>query len=98
MSRYTVAPSAVADLDEIWLYIAQNASVEVAERLINSITRTFPLLAANPNIGRHRPNLGQGLRSFPVHNYRVYYRQDGRHPVRILHVKHSARDESKPFR
>ncbi len=70
MSRYIVAPSAVADLDEIWLYIA-------------------------PTIGRHRPNLGEDMRSFPVHNYRIYYRQDSRHRVRILHVKHSARDEKK---
>ena len=98
MSRYTVAPSAIADLDEIWLYIARSASVEVAERFVDSITSTFPLLAANPNIGRHRPNLGEDMRSFPVHNYRVHDRQDNRRRVRILYVKHSARDEKKLFR
>ena len=97
MSRYIVAPSAVADLDEIWLYLAQNASVEVAERFVDSITSSFQLLTANPNIGRHRPNLGEDMRSFPVHNYRIYYRLDSRHRVRILHVKHSARDEKKLF-
>ncbi|MBZ5624812.1 MAG: type II toxin-antitoxin system RelE/ParE family toxin [Acidobacteriia bacterium] len=65
MSRYTVAPSALADLDEIWFYIARKASVEVAERFADSITGTFPLLAANPNIGRHRPNLGKTCAAFP---------------------------------
>jgi toxin ParE1/3/4 len=93
MSRYTVSRSAVADLDEIWLYIAQKASVEAAERVINAITGVFALLAAHPGAGRHRPNLGEGIRSFPVNDYRVYYRQDGR--VRILHVRHAARDEGK---
>ena len=97
MSRYSVAPSAVADLDEIWVYIAQNASVEVAQRVVGSITSTFVLLAANPGLGRLRPILGKGMRSFPVSNYRIYYRQDRRGRVRILYVKHAARDEKKLF-
>jgi toxin ParE1/3/4 len=95
MSRYSVAPSALADLDEIWLYVARNGGIEIAERLIQSITRAFPLLASNPGMGRHRPNLGDGMRSFPVSNYRVYYRQDDRGRTRILHVRHAARDERK---
>ena len=59
MSKYRVAPSAVADLDEIWLYIARNASVEAAERFVEFLTSRFPLLAANPGMGRSRPNLGE---------------------------------------
>jgi|HubBroStandDraft_1064217.scaffolds.fasta_scaffold121643_3 toxin ParE1/3/4 len=95
MSRYSVSPSAIADLDEIWLYIARKASVEVAERVVDSITGAFVLLAAHPGAGRHRPNLGEDIRSFPVNNYRVYYRQDKRGRVRILYVRHTARDEEK---
>jgi len=95
--RYTVAPGARVDLDEIWVYIAQKASVEVAESVIDVITGVFPLLAANPGIGRHRPNLGEQMRSFPVSNYRIYYRLDRRGGLRILHVKHAARDEKGLF-
>lgn len=94
--RYTVAPSAREDLDEIWFYIAQKSSVEVAESVVEAITG-LPLLAANPAMGRHRPNLGEAMRSFPVTNYRIYYRQDRRGGLRILHVKHAARNERKLF-
>ena len=66
MSRYTVAPSAVADLDDFWLYIARKASIEVAGRFIDSITTTFPVVAANPGMGWLRPDLGEGIRSFPT--------------------------------
>ena len=48
-------------------------------------------------MGRHRPNLGEDMRSLPVNNYRIYYRQDIRGRVRILHVKHAARDEKRLF-
>ena len=95
--RYIIAASAVADLDEIWLYFAQKTNTEIAERVLDSVTSVFPLLAASPKMGRHRPNLGEGMRSFPVANYRIYYRQDSRGRVRILHVKHAARDENKLF-
>ena len=44
MSRYILARSAVGDLDEIWLYIAQNGGIEAAERAVNSITSAFPCL------------------------------------------------------
>ena len=98
MSRcYTIAPAAVADLDEIWLYVARRAGIEVAERLVGSITDTLILIARNPHIGRIRPNLGAGTRSLPIGNYRIYYRQDDRGRVRILHVRHAARDESTLF-
>ena|SRR5258708_32856758 len=95
--RYVVAPSALADLDEIWVYIAQKASIEIAERVVETITHIFPLLASNPGMGRIRPNLGEGIRSIPALNYRIYYRQDSRGRIRILHVKHAARDERKLF-
>lgn len=94
MSRLRVARSAVADLDEIWLYIARRESPEAAERFVNLLTGKFALLLSVPAAGRNRPELGDGVRSFPVRNYRIYYRHE---PgiVRVLHVRHTARDESK---
>jgi len=64
MSRYTVSPSAITDLDEIWFYIARKASIEVAERVVDSISGVFALLAAHPGAGRHRPNLGKASAAF----------------------------------
>lgn len=57
----------------------------------------FPMIVLNPRIGRHRPNLGEGGRSLPISNYLVYYRRDKRGVIRILHVRHAARDEKKIF-
>jgi plasmid stabilization system protein ParE len=62
--RYTIAPSARVDLDEIWFYIARKSSADIAESVVEAITGIFPLLAANPAMGRHRPNLGEAMRSF----------------------------------
>jgi hypothetical protein len=47
-----VAPEAEAQLDNIWYYVAkESCSIEVADRLIDSITERFYLLACHPHIG-----------------------------------------------
>lgn len=70
------SPQAVSDLDSIWLYVAsESGSLEIADRLIDSLTERFLLLARYPNIGRHRDDdLRPGLRSFPVGEYIILYR------------------------
>ena len=97
MSRLRLAKSAIADLDEIWTYIASREGVEAAERFVSFLTSKFPLLARNPGLGRNRSDLRPGLRTFPVGNYRIYYRQQAAGVVRILYVRHAARNEGKLF-
>jgi len=65
-------PEAEADLDEIWLYIAQD-DPNAADRFMDRIEERCHLLAENPRIGRSRPGLASGLRSFPVGNYLIFY-------------------------
>jgi toxin ParE1/3/4 len=62
------------------------------DRLIDSITDRFVLLASFPNIGRSRDmDLRPGLRSFPVGEYVILYRIQ-KQDVLILRVLHGSRD------
>jgi toxin ParE1/3/4 len=90
---HRVAPQAEADLDNIWYYVAkESGSIEIADRLIDSITERFYLLASHPHIGRHRDeDLRPGLRSFPVGEYVIIYRVEEA-DVLILHVFRGSRD------
>jgi toxin ParE1/3/4 len=90
---HRVAPEAEAELDSIWYYVAKESdSIEVADRLIDSIIEGFYLLACHPHIGRHRDeDLRAGLRSFPVGEYVIVYRVE-EHDVLILHVFRGSRN------
>ena len=90
---HRLAPEAVADLEDIWYYVAQeSAAVQVADRLIDTITARFLLLAGYPAIGRRRDeDLRPGLRSLAVGEYVIIYRVEGE-DVLILHVTHGRRD------
>jgi toxin ParE1/3/4 len=90
---HRVAPQAETELDDIWYYIAkESGSIEIADRLIDSITERFYLLARHPHIGRHRDaDLRPGLRSFPAGEYVIIYRVEDA-DVMILHVFRGSRD------
>ena len=90
---HRVAPQAEAELDDIWYYVAkESGSIEIADRLIDSITERFYLLACHPHIGRLRDeDLRPGLRSFPVGEYVIIYRVEEK-DVLILHIFRGSRD------
>ena len=94
MNHHRLSPEAEGDLDEFWLYTAkESGSIELADRLIDSIAGRFVLLARHPHLGRARDtDLRPGLRSFPVGRYIIVYRVAADDEVLVLRVFAAARD------
>lgn len=86
MKQPRLTEEAEADLADIWLRMAVDNPAN-ATRFIESVLEKCELLAGQPGIGRARPLLGPGLRSFAVGNYLIFYRAiaDGIEVVRIIH-------------
>jgi toxin ParE1/3/4 len=90
MKQFRISDVARSDLDEIWLYIAQD-NLDAADKFIHAIVSRFPKLAAMPLIGRQREELSPRLRSFPVACYVIFYRPM-KSGIEIVRVLHGARD------
>ena len=88
---HRLSSEAQADLDELWHYVATTASVEIADRLTDSITPRFFLLGRHPRAGRRRDDLRPGMRGFPVGEYVILYRVEGDDAV-VLRVVRGSRD------
>ena len=86
MNRYKISQLAEQDLEDIWVYLAQNNQI-AADQQIAKILNRLPILAQFPDIGKMREDLRDQLRSFPVKPYIVFYIKldDGIEVVRILH-------------
>jgi len=96
MAHYR-APRADSDLDDIWLYLAsESGSVDVANRVVDSITDQFFLLSRHPHMGRLRDEFGAGSRTFTVGEYVIVYTVEDR-DVLILRVVHGRRDIESIF-
>lgn len=86
MSVIIKRPRARSDLVEIWQYIADDSEAR-ADAFVDMIDQKLIALAANPVMGRARDELADGLRSFAVGRYVIFYRPlaEGVEIVRVLH-------------
>lgn len=94
--RVHVTRSAERDMDDIWLYWAQRASLDVADRMQETIEERFSLLVEQPLAGRKCEDIAPGARCFPAGKFLIYYRKS-RSALTILHVLHGAREQKKAF-
>jgi toxin ParE1/3/4 len=86
--------SAKRDLVEHYVYLAENAGMETAERFLTNADKSFADLAKHPRMGAplslRSPRLA-GLRKWPVREFEkmlIFYlpRTDGVSIVRVLHA------------
>ncbi|MEA2910351.1 MAG: toxin ParE1/3/4 [Bradyrhizobium sp.] len=89
-NKFRKRSQADADLDSIWNYIAAD-NIKAADKLVTRIGAVFEMLVQNPLAGRERPELAQGLRSFAVGNYVIFYIA-GSNSIEVVRVMSSRQD------
>ena len=91
MTRLVITETALADLDDIWLYIAQDSYPEYADAINDKLFAFFKLVQKNPNMGVKRDDIGKDIRLFPVGKINVIYWLKGS-SLEFFRVHHSALD------
>lgn len=91
MARVTLAQSAQTDLLEAWLFFAED-NQQAADRMLDAIEKEANTLLLQPLMGRARPELADGVRSWPSSTrYILFYLADD-DGITVLRVLHHARD------
>jgi plasmid stabilization system protein ParE len=91
MATVLYARSAQTDLLEAWSYIAEE-DLEAADRVLDTIEEEAGILATQPLMGRARPELASGIRSWPTSTpYILFYRAEPG-GITVVRVLHHARD------
>ncbi len=98
MSRkiYILSEIADKDLEDIFDYTFDEFGFDQAEKYLLEFEEIFQNLIINPQIGKKRDEIKQGLYSFPKDNHIIFYRILDNH-IRIVRVLHGSRDISKYF-
>jgi toxin ParE1/3/4 len=91
MATYSLSRTALADLDDIWDYIAQDSSLQ-ADKMQDRIFAACQKVANNTELGRPRPELRSGLRSFPAKPYTLFYTIDSEEAITVRRIIHYSRD------
>jgi toxin ParE1/3/4 len=92
MARILRTGASLTDLDRIYDYVSAS-SPQNADVLIRDFECALLLLADTPNIGKARPELSEGLRSWPVHRFIIFY-TPSEDAVIVIRVLHAAMDIS----
>lgn len=91
MTKLVISETAVNDLDEIWLHIAQESYIQYADAIIDKLFIAFKAMQKNPRMGVRRDDIGTEIRLFPVEKINIIYRLKNS-CLEILRVHHSALD------
>ena len=82
------------DLDEIIDYIASD-NPKAALELYETFLKQFEYLSLFPEVGRLRKEFQPIVRSLPVGNYVIFFRESS--PLEIIRVLHGARDITEEY-
>ena len=96
MASVLFSESAKADLLEAWLFIAEE-SVASADDVIDAIHQEVKILSLQPLMGRVRPELAEGVRSWPTSTRYILFYVSAVNGITILRVLHHARDIPNVF-
>jgi len=92
MKGYELSVEALADLQEIWAYIAQD-NPDAADKLESDIYNACELLAKNPRIGHKRADLTDAPVLFwPGRGHYLIIYQRATQPLKVVRVLHARRD------
>lgn len=91
MGAVLYTQSAQTDLLEAWLFIAEE-NLRAADGVLDAIEKDADILATQPMMGRARPELAKGVRSWPTSTpYILFYLVD-EVGITVMRVLHHARD------
>lgn len=83
--------SAETDLLELWLNIAEENLV-AADESLDLIKVAVSVLSSQTEMGRARPELADGLRSFPTRTPYIIFYMPYKDHLLVVRVLHHARD------
>ena len=90
MAAVAYSKASLGDLAGIWDFVAEE-SVFQADLLLRRFQAKLDYLAQSNTIGRPRPELAAGCRSYPIGKFCIYYRPTV-HGIELIRLLHSARD------
>jgi toxin ParE1/3/4 len=97
MARPWLSSRARSDVHEIWLYLVEESGNHLrADKFFAQMVKALKMLRSSPYLGRARPELAKGLRSFVSGDYLIlYYAAAGE--VQVIRVVHGRRDLAALF-
>lgn len=83
--RYSLAPQALGDMEQVWRYTAETWSIKQADKYVRELSHAFGLIASMPMMARERNEFTPPVRIHTHEKHLIVY-VIGKGGIEILRV------------
>lgn len=92
MLEYIISEKAIEDINKIWVYTAENWSVEQADRYYNLILDEVEFIAQNFEMARDFGSIRKSYRYSKVKSHLVFFKKNKFNEIEVIRVLHERMD------
>lgn len=92
MSDYSISEKAIEDINKIWIYTAENWSVEQADRYYNLLIDEIEFIAQNFEMARDFGTIRKSYRCSKVKSHVVFFKKNKYKEIEVIRVLHERMD------
>ena len=92
MSAFIISEKALEDINNIWIYTAENWSVEQADRYYNLIMDEIEYIVRNFDMARDFGKIRKSYRYSKVKSHLIFFKKDKTNEIEVVRVLHEIMD------
>ena len=92
MSEYIINEKALDDINKIWIYTAENWSIEQADRYYDLIFDEIDYIVAHFEMARDFGNVRKNYRCSKVKSHLVFFKKTKSNEIEVIRVLHEKID------
>ena len=92
MSQYVISEKAVEDINNIWIYTAENWSVAQADRYYNLIYDEIEYIVNNFDMARDFGEIRKSYKCSKVKSHLIFFKKDKMNEIEVVRVLHEKMD------
>lgn len=92
MSTYIISEKALEDINKIWIYTAENWSVEQADRYYNQILDEVEYISQNFEMALDFGKVRKAYRFSKVKSHLVFFKKNKYNEIEVIRVLHERMD------
>jgi toxin ParE1/3/4 len=92
MSEYIISEKAIEDINNIWIYTAENWSVEQADRYYNLIYDETEYIVKDFEMARDFGKIRKSYKYSKVKSHLIFFKKDEMNEIEVVRVLHERMD------
>ena len=92
MPKYIISEKALEDINNIWIYTAENWSVEQADRYYNLIIDEIEYIVDNLDMALDFEKIRKSYRYSKVKSHLIFFKKDKANKIEVVRILHERMD------